>query len=459
MSRFAHATNRTPSGHELLVAALAEARLRAPGTISIVTLPAPLVEVERLWEAFPEQPAALWDPPGAEAHAGVGEAARLIASGRDRFASLREQLERLWARVHVDHGNAAPRALGGFSFSAGAADRAPWSGYGDAAWALPRWSYRRDGERAWLELAVDTAEAGDSGRCLGELDRVEASLGGTRRARPDTRARTARIDELDPEVWRQHVETIRRAIFARRCEKIVAARCSHAVLDAPRSPETVLARLAERYTDCYRFGFRQAGGSFVGATPERLIAKHGDEVTTEALAGSIATDSGDAAALLASAKDRGEQELVVAAVREALMPWCAELDVPAEPRIRALRHVLHLETPIRGRLAADRAAHVLDLVAALHPTPAVGGVPTRAALSWIEEFETTPRGWYASPVGWVDARGDGDLAVAIRSALLSGNAAFVYAGAGIVRESDPEAEYEETRVKQRAILEALGVDR
>ena len=124
--------------------------------------------------------------------------------------------------------------------------------------------------------------------------------------------------------------------------------------------------------------------------------------------------------------------------------------------MRTLRQILHLHTPITGELAAD--AHVLDLVAALHPTPAVGGTPTADAVAWIAAHEPTPRGWYASPVGWFDAAGDGEFAVAIRSGLLAGTTATLFAGAGIVAASDPAAELAETELKLRALSDALGLE-
>jgi menaquinone-specific isochorismate synthase len=185
------------------------------------------------------------------------------------------------------------------------------------------------------------------------------------------------------------------------------------------------------------------------------------EIATEALAGSI-----DAAlsreerrrltiALLESEKDLGEHELVVDAIRRKLEPLCTELRLPARPQIKELRNVMHLHTPMTGVLA--HPAHILELAAALHPTPSVGGVPTAEALRWIVENEPERRGWYAGPIGWFDEQGGGDLAVAIRSGLLCGKKAYVYAGSGIVRDSDPEKEYAETDTKQKPILRALGL--
>jgi isochorismate synthase EntC len=144
---------------------------------------------------------------------------------------------------------------------------------------------------------------------------------------------------------------------------------------------------------------------------------------------------------------------VVAAIAAALGPLCDALEVPGTPEARVLRDVIHLATPIRGRLAAD--THILELAAALHPTPAVGGVPRDRALAFIAGHEP-PRGWYAAPVGWFDRAGDGELAVALRSGVLRGATAHLFAGGGIVVGSDPEAELAETALKLRPMLAALG---
>jgi isochorismate synthase EntC len=160
------------------------------------------------------------------------------------------------------------------------------------------------------------------------------------------------------------------------------------------------------------------------------------------------------AALVASQKDRREHDLVVDAIRAALAD-CAEVDAPAAPHVRVLRHVVHLHTPFRARLREPR--HVLELAARLHPTPAVGGTPRELAIDWIRSREPVARGWYAAPVGWFDLDGNGELAVAIRSGVLAGNRAHLWAGAGIVAGSDPDRELAETEIKLRAMLGALGV--
>jgi len=266
------------------------------------------------------------------------------------------------------------------------------------------------------------------------------------------------VREADPEIWRRHIASIRAAIAEGSCRKIVAARTCMVELASPVDPATVLARLAARHPECTRFAIRVAGRVFLGATPERLVSLTGRDVVTEALAGSIArrgNDPGEIAALQASGKDRGEHDVVVDAIRRGLAPLCDDLLVPTVPAVRTLRHIHHLHTPVRGRLAARR--HVLELAAVLHPTPAVGGVPTATALAWIAANEPEPRGWYGAPVGWFDGNGDGELAIAIRSGLLDGRHALLYAGGGIVAGSDPDLELDETRIKLRALLGALGV--
>jgi menaquinone-specific isochorismate synthase len=199
-----------------------------------------------------------------------------------------------------------------------------------------------------------------------------------------------------------------------------------------------------------RFAFRPGETAFVGATPERLVARRGLSVASEALAGSAARSE----ALLASRKDLGEHGFVVREIARRLRPLCRSLTVGERPDVRELRHVLHLHTPIEGVLAEP--THVLELVEALHPTPAVAGVPTDGALAWIAARESAPRGWYAGPVGWLDGDGDGEFAVALRSGVVDGARAWLYAGAGIVRDSDPRAEYDELELKQRALAAALG---
>ena len=277
-------------------------------------------------------------------------------------------------------------------------------------------------------------------------------------AAPAAAGPPVRLSETPRPEWDALVGAALSRIGAGELEKVVVARRSHlagAALDLPAAA----ARMARAYPGCVRFAFERGGAIFLGASPERLVLVSGARVEVDALAGSIprvpGEDEARIRALLSSDKDRREQALVIDGIRAALAPFGAAVSAPGEPVIRALKNVFHLSTPIRVEL--PRRAHALSLAEALHPTPAVCGLPRPAADEWLAENEPLSRGWYAAPVGWFDAAGDGELAVAIRSGLVRGGEAWLYAGAGIVRGSEPAREYAETAAKQAAMLAALGV--
>jgi len=238
--------------------------------------------------------------------------------------------------------------------------------------------------------------------------------------------------------------------------KVVVAREVVVEANRPILPVDVVGRLRALYPSCVLFSV----DGFVGASPELLVGRRGRDVRSHPLAGTIprsgdpTVDARAAEALLASAKDREEHRLVVDAVAARLATACAELDVPAVPSIVPLRNVSHLGTLLTGRLS-DPAPSALAVARLLHPTPAVAGTPTDAALAWLAAAEGLDRGRYAGPVGWMDARGDGDWAVGIRSAELDGHRARLLAGVGVVADSSPEAELAETQLKLQALLAAV----
>jgi menaquinone-specific isochorismate synthase len=260
--------------------------------------------------------------------------------------------------------------------------------------------------------------------------------------------------------WMSLVESAVRAIEAGRFDKVVVAREVLATANRAIHVPTVLRRLRSLYPACTVVGAPVAGGQFVAASPEVLVARAGSSVVSHPLAGTIPR-SGDphadqalADGLLASPKDRAEHDWVVRDVVDGLGPSCSSLDVPETPSIVSLRNVSHLGTLVTGTLVAD-APSALGLAAVLHPTAAVGGTPRDAALAWLAAHERLERGPYAAPVGWVDARGDGEWVVGIRSAVIDGPRARMFAGVGVVDGSDPAAELAETQFKLQALLAAV----
>jgi isochorismate synthase len=263
-----------------------------------------------------------------------------------------------------------------------------------------------------------------------------------------------------PEVYEGAVEEAARRIRAGELDKVVLARTIEVSAGRAFDPRRLAHRLRAVDPHAYAFIAPSGRGVLVGASPELLVARHGTEVRANPLAGSAprsgdpAEDRANAERLAASAKDRDEHAVVVDAIASVLQPLCETLTWEREPELRETPNVWHLSTRFRGHLH-DPAPTALELALTLHPTPAVGGAPRAEALELLGQLEGFDRGGYAGPVGWVDAEGNGEWAIALRCALLEDERATLYAGAGIVGASDPIAEREETARKFRAFLDAL----
>lgn len=274
-----------------------------------------------------------------------------------------------------------------------------------------------------------------------------------------------------PEVHRARVEA---AVAALRdptddLHKVVLARALQLTADGPLDETSIISALAQDHSattyfaDLTAAGGRHVGTALVGASPELLVARRGDVVTCRPFAGSAPrltdpeADRASGAALAASEKNRYEHQLVVDELRDALEPLCDDLHIAPEPELSSTATVWHLNTPITGRIRQSSIT-ALDLAIALHPTPAVGGVPRAAATELIRDVEGD-RGFYAGATGWCDAAGDGTWVVSIRCAVLAADrrTAEARSGGGIVAESDPDDEVAETTTKFRTILNALGV--
>jgi menaquinone-specific isochorismate synthase len=342
---------------------------------------------------------------------------------------------------------------------------------------------RRDGE-AWI---TTIAGPGDGTSAARLADRMAAdALGGFTDPRPAPSEFTL-TSVMDHDAWRGLVADAVARIGDGVLGKVVLARQVDVTANRPFVTSDVLSRLLALYPTCMVFRI----DGFLGASPELLIERRGAHVASHPLAGTIgrsgdlATDEALIAGLLASPKERREHGYVIEGLRRTLGPVCDGLDVPGKPTVLELRNVCHLATRLSGVLSAvpggpggngarpghaggqsvpwgDEPEHpvlrvpsALQLVARVHPTPAVGGTPTDEAVAYIGEVEGFDRGQYAGPVGWMDARGDGSWAIGLRSADIDGDHASVYAGAGVVAGSRPRAELEETQLKLQALLAAL----
>ncbi len=388
---------------------------------------------------------------GRSGLAGRGSAARVPWPGGDPAAAARsvaEALASIDADDEVGLPGCGPVAFGSLPFAPGAPSElvvpAVVAGRAD------------DGTR-WIttisppeppERAADSAAMG----ALGAASSGEGPGGGS----PAPVLRFTVAAQRDPDDWCALVERATKAMAGGTLHKVVLARQIDVSADRSIDRLAVLERLRSAYPGCHIVSV----DGFVAASPELLVSVAGDIVRSHPMAGTAprggdpTTDQRLAASLLASTKDRQEHQITIDMVHDTLLPWCSYLDYEAEPSVVAVANVQHLATMVEGRLSRP-APSVLELVAALHPTPAVAGWPRDEAVDWIAENEGFDRRRYAGTAGWVDAAGNGTWAVSIRCAEIDGPEARVWAGNGILADSDPATELAETRSKLQALLSAI----
>ena len=407
-------------------------------------------------------------PADGFALASRGAAAVVEGEGAGRFTTAASGAAQLFERLHLADGglDEAPPLVGGFAFADAAAGDA-WRGYPGGRLVLPELAILQRAGRACCVVARPvsahddpTAVAAaleaelDASRALGAEPLLAACDDEDERA-PEFRA----VAERPLADYRARVAAALDAIAGGELEKVVVARAVRLARRGGLDPVGLLSALRRSHPTCTSFAVARDDALFLGASPERLVRLVGRRVETAAVAGSAprgknpAEDARLARELRESKKEQAEHEVVVRALRDGLLPHCEELSIPEAPRMLALEGIQHLETPIHATLREGRS--VLDLVGALHPTPAVAGAPRDAALRWLADGEQLDRGWYAGPIGFVTPDGGGEFVVALRSALLRGDEARLFAGAGIVDGSRPAAELRETRLKLRALLSPL----
>lgn len=428
--------------------------------------------------------AVLWQLPSEDvALVGIGPERELTARGPARFAEIARQWRSLVeSAIVVDgfseavfneiHPGPGPLAMGGFAFGPGGSQGA-WDGFGDGWVCLPGTVYGAVGERRWVTVNAVIDPETDVGDVAAHLEeRVQFVTAHT--LQPEVAASRsndgagyrasdgpflATTDERPRESWMAAVERVAEAIREGRLEKAVMARSVHVELPDTFAIGAALRQLRSAYPDCYTFAVAREEGCFIGATPERIVHQERGTVKVACLAGSTgrgATKSEDDAlgfALLKDSKNVEEHLVVLRSILAALDPVCSNIQSGVEPVLRKLANVQHLYTPVTAHVSGEH--DVLELVSRIHPTPAIGGHPTDTALDLIAEEEEMHRGWYAGPVGWLNAAGDGEFAVGLRSGLLRDGKAHLFAGCGIMGDSDAQSEYDESVLKLRPMLTAL----
>ena len=428
------------------------ARLRAPQTAqafaalaaglppaTAVSLSLPLPDFGQDWLDRLPADGPWWyhaRPARGEFMLGLGHACHWHSAGPHRLAALAHAWSGL--RRHWPGGEAA-RAFCGFAFAADAGDgRLP-----NALLAVPALLLRRDGEGC---RAVLTAPAGG---LITTLDDLETALAATQSTLLPGPLRPT-DETLADQAWLARVGAVLRDIDAGRLAKVVLARRRHLRSPQKVAAAAVLNRLVARQPDSVVYGHGQATLAFVGATPERLVRLQGRQATADALAGTAWPGSQS----LTDGKNRHEQSLVVDAVLAALAAHGVRPPELAETCARRAGRLSHLRSKISAEVGPG--CGLFDLIASLHPTPAVGGWPTAAAEDWLQAHGEVRSAWDSGGFGWLDAAGNGDIAVALRSALIDGERIELQAGAGIVAGSDVRTELAETEAKFGTLLDALN---
>jgi salicylate biosynthesis isochorismate synthase/menaquinone-specific isochorismate synthase len=466
--------------------AVADARRSGTETLATISLPlragldpSSVVCASRrpgeAWFAF-EQP----DRDGT-ALAALGEAVRLSDSGPERFATTVGRWRRLAAAAVGERSEAAgsrerggrweeddlsgPVALCGFAFAPAGAASPAWEGFEPASLVVPEVVIRRAPATAAAVRMTLTALLAPDDTAEETLLRLERRLEELREQSlplldPAPAGRYRVVSAMPPEHYEAGVERATELIGRGEFEKIVLAR--EVQVHAPQAydPAAVLGALRGAFPGCFCFCVGRGEATFIAASPELLVRREGQRVSTLALAGSArrsadpALDDHLGEQLLRNESARAEHAIVAQRIERTLRPHAIWVATAPEPTLARIANIQHLATPIRAQLATPM--ETLELVALMHPTPAVGGEPLERVEPLIPALEGLDRGWYTGPVGWTDASGNGEFCVALRCALLRGALARCYAGNGIVRQSDPAAELAETEIKLAALLPLLA---
>lgn len=409
-----------------------------------------------------------WEQPDRDgfALAALGTVSQAVSRGPHRFADVaRHCTETMRNRVHNEpaglHAGAGAVWVGGFAFADNGGASGQWSSFAPASMVLPELSIARLGESTTLTVNAIAGTLPEEQT----LARVEARLAAVREAvmpiadpHPTDASRISSVET--PSHYERAVAAAVKRIKAGEMSKVVLAREVEVTAPAAHDPAAIFRVIREQFPSCFCFACGTPEGTFLGASPELLVRRSGAGIATAPLAGSTrrsadpAVDDHLGEQLMRSSKNRQEHEIVVSRIRRALRRHAVWVENSPEPQVIKVANIQHLATPIHAQLSEPHSA--IELAGILHPTPAVGGEPEATAVAAIAELEAFDRGWYAGPVGWMDALDDGEFCVALRSGLLRDRSARLYAGAGIVAESDPAAELAETELKLDALLPLIA---
>jgi len=386
-----------------------------------------------------------------------------LAAGANAIEQMEEKWQKLLAESIIHNPYETPgtglMTLGGMSFDPAAHKSEQWKNFSHLSFIIPEFILTKNENICYLTINIRVREDDHPSQLTGRIKRIENTLCDSSVNIPRGTG-VESTEDIAPDEWKQTVKFAADYIKQSHAAKIVLARELRVKLSDKAQITPVLGKLIETQTNSYVFAFERDEDCFVGSSPERLVKQNKDELLSTCLAGTAPrgkTQKEDArigSSLLHDEKNRSEHDFVVKMIRQSMEQYCHAVDVPEKPVIYPFKNLQHLYTPVTATL--EEGYSIFDIIGKLHPTPALGGVPREKSLKFIRNHERLDRGWYGAPVGWLDSNSCGEFAVAIRSGLIQGDKASLFAGCGIVRDSDPEAEYEETNIKFMPMLSVLG---
>ncbi|TYP95004.1 isochorismate synthase [Fodinibius salinus] len=437
----------------------------------------PLAYLEINWQN--DQFQYYWEHPADTfAIAAQGTVQTITGNGPERFQQIQTAVDTIENSIKefsaVNHRYDGTIFLGGFSFFDVIANN-NWKSFEPASFTIPKWAIIKDGKYSIVTLGVELSHWDDreqlyryllaqlkkiqNGDHIGTIDTKKTQISSSNLSELGT----ASLNNGEYHRWESSIREAKQLIADNEFDKIVLARQVSIPASKSIIPTELLNNFRKQYTNCYNFLVHQPeNATFLGTTPERLGSISQQRLQTEALAGSMrrgqtaTEDSLLEEHLAESSKNISEHNFVVKDIKERLRPLTRSINLNGRPEIKKLSNVQHLSTPIRAELKKD--VHILDVIEQLHPTSAVGGYPWEKAAPYINKLETFDRGWYAGPVGWFNSSGTATFAVGIRSGLLTENNISFFAGCGIVADSNPKTEWEETNLKLKPMLSALPYD-
>lgn len=402
-----------------------------------------------------------WSRPD-ESHSmlGYGELIKLVAEGEQRFKSLQQQyltLSRQWHGKNMS----MPKAFLGYAFDPLSAMSGHWRNLPNAQLSIPEITIETTTQRSCITINFDHRNIQNNDLFLARLKTsLQHILNPSTNSDQISPAHILTTEEIpDRARWQQLSDRAIQLIRHQQIDKLVFSRKLSLVTDSHINSQQLLDKLCEHYPGCTIIAYARNDLEMIAATPERLLSLNQEHIHCDAIGGTLDINDQPSYAELMSrqsvsaSKLLHEHAIIVDHIRRKLEPLCPKLELPIAPSLMKLQNLYHLQTRISGQITDS--VSLFDLIEQLHPTPAISGQPQQPAMEWIQQNEAYDRGWYTGGFGWLDANKQGEISVLLRCALIKNKQLELFAGAGLVADSNTDSEWQETELKMKTILELI----